>query len=74
MFDHDFYQQNGQLSKHIIMQGQRGKQDWKGQNTLPGYICMEKIIILRSDCESRGASAPPAPVAQPPLICININA
>ena len=34
---------------------------------LPGYICMEKIIILGSDCESWGASAPPVPLAQPPL-------
>ena len=41
----------------------------RGQNMLPGYICMEKIIILWSDCESwvGGASAPPAPLAQPPL-------
>ena len=39
---------------------------------LPEYICMEKIIILWSDCESRGASAPPAPLAQPPLILLYI--
>ena len=30
-------------------------------------ICMEKIIIRWSDCESWGANAPPAPLAQPPL-------
>ena len=40
---------------------------------LPGYICMEKIIILWSDCESWGGKRPSCPLAQPPLKMIYIS-
>ena len=35
-----------------------------------GTKYVTSIIILWSDCESWGASAPPAPLAQPPLNCL----
>ena len=35
-------------------------------------ICIEKIIILRSNCESYGGGSPPAPVAQLPPHVIKI--
>ena len=61
--DHD-----PQISSSIY-RGGGGTQNLRGPNMLPEYICMEKIIILWSDCESRGGgSAPPVPLAQPPLI------
>ena len=40
---------------------------------LPEYICMEKIIILYGMIVKvgGGASAPPAPLAQPPLMLMH---
>ena len=44
-----------------LVRGGGGNQNLRGPNTLPGYICMEKIIILWSDCESWGGKHPSCP-------------
>ena len=43
------------------IRGGGGTQILRGRNMLPGYICMEKIIILLSDCESWGGKRPSCP-------------
>ena len=47
--------------------GGGGNQSLRGRNMLSGYICMEKIKILWSDCESWGGKRPSCPLTQPPL-------
>ena len=39
-----------------------------GQNMLPGHNCMDKIIIIWSDCENWGGGGASAPLAQPTLL------
>ena len=51
-----------------------GHQNLRGKNMPPGYICMDKIIILWSDCESwesKCLSSPPCS-ASPELFHILI--
>ena len=39
---------------------------------LPGYICMKKIIILWSDCESWGGKCPSSPpYSASPVRCLH---
>ena len=51
---------------HFQFRGGGGSQNLRGRNMLPGYICMEKIVFLWSDCMKVGgeggrASASPLP-------------
>ena len=43
-----------------------------GENMLLGNICMEKIIILWSDCEGCGGNCTFFPIAQPTLNLIKL--
>ena len=64
-FDSNLLVQNGghvDLTKSWAKyRGGGGTQNLRGPNMLPGYICMEKIIILWSNCKSWGGKCPFCP-------------